>query len=228
MRRLIVAEANWTWRWGLRYYPKPGDKFEVSDSNIEETPTLVEILSRVEGVEDVRIRMTRRVLPDKIEFLAPGDSKPTSFHLTGEPRESYTIGDSFNLVICDTPVLFNHEHSCPVIEAGWQSNADTGIRIVTPGDARRKFEVAPEAFSAGEQFCATSEMPVLYVLGGGGAVWLTGIERGVFWQNEAFSDQCKTIALVTDIVTNAILAKNDDSPRSAMERWQEHQNILPT
>ncbi len=222
MKRLIVARSNWTWQWRLPYFPKAGEKIAIPTTTATETHPLADAITPLEGVEDCRICLPKPEFPEEITIQSPGEIKPTRFHLTGERRDSYTIDEDYAVVVTDAPVVLKPSGQPLIVELGWQCESQRGLRVVTAELAKIKFGSSPEAFSAGTILGATAEHPVLYILGGGAAVWLIGGQSGSYWQDPIFTDPWQTLAATATAISTALVEQQIGEIHQMLEQWHEH------
>ncbi|MDK9699881.1 MAG: hypothetical protein OEM52_07050 [bacterium] len=227
MKRLILGKPFFTIEGQLSHFPHPSERINLQHSQLRKSVPLHEALREFASEDDCFECSRGSDLPDEIQLRTPGELHPTVLQLTRESAESYTIRESFDIVLADAPFQFSAPSSTIVIEYGWCSDSDVGLRIVTPGLAKQKFGSSPEAFTAGEILGASSEMPLLYLLGGGAGVLLTGKERGEFLNDPEFQTPYRAFAKIANEISEDFL-QNSLQGIDTINRWRAYRTSPKT
>lgn len=218
MKRWIISREVKVWEWSLSRNPHGGDSFESVSSEISSNHPLAEAMKSQLTPDDETKSQDSRLPADLVLLKSPGEAKPTQFSFSSLNTVSIIIPEYVDFVVCDSPVVLDGAQITLVLELGWCSDSNHGLRIVTTPLARTKFGSAPEAFSSGVMLGATNSHPVLYLLGGGSAVWHCGEPTGVFWNDPLFRDPYETMAIFSTILKET--AASGVAIRDAIEKWQ--------
>ncbi|MCX7834487.1 MAG: hypothetical protein N2450_00260 [bacterium] len=223
MKRSIIASEYLIWKWFLNHFPKPSEINDVIETKLDtEAPLLLAFQDCNHLPNDEIIRVKIGSFPQIVQFITPGELKPTQFLLTKENQISYSLTESHTCIVTDCSYQTTN-NKLVTFEIGFCGNAVLGIRILTAKMIKDKLGFIPEAFSAGKLLNANPHQAIIFLLGSGGAVWLKDEGKGEYISiPKTYTKEKIALELSYEYLTMNVFVSNTFPANKVIQNWLEH------